>query len=159
MSREWVSRLFEREDQTQSRLDIAKTESKLIASQIMKNPVTVVENTWNSLLHKFTSIIVYLGGISIAMLLTPNNSFGNLIDFAFFVSIPLAVVYVMLTFIPTIKMGSKTLFSRNNLSLENQIKMSYRITKAFVRRLYEIQPTFVIAGVSTLVILVIVVMS
>lgn len=114
--------------------------TKKTTEKAMVDPVKIVEDRWDNILKKFWYIVGYAFFLGSFLLFGPETGLFNLITLIALLAFPFFVLYQMLSFIPTIKIGNKVIFSRNMLSTKNQVKWGYKISYQFGRRLHQISP-------------------
>lgn len=120
----------------------------------ISNPMDMVDQQWNKFMMKFWIFILYIFATLIVLQLKSASSFMGILAFLMLIGIPVVAVILLISLIPTIKIGKHTLFSKDRYTVKKQIEHSSKIGKFFLQRLYEISPEVVwISGAVVLMLI------
>jgi len=120
----------------------------------ISNPMDMVDQQWNKFVMKFWIFISYIFVTVIVLQLKSSSSFMGVLAFLMLLGIPVVAIILLISLIPTIKIGKHTLFSKDKYTVKKQIEHSSKIGKFFLQRLYEISPEVVwISGAVVLMLI------
>ncbi len=108
------------------------------------NPVEMVENRWNDFIMKIWVFIGYVFLTLIILQLKASSAFMAVLGVLMLIGIPVVAIVLLISLIPTVKVGKYTLFSRRSFSTRKQLQHSAKVGKFFFQRLYEISPEIVL---------------
>jgi hypothetical protein len=123
------------------------------------DPVTYVQSKWDNLLKRFYYVTAYTFTLIVLIFLGGSSGIVNVITLFALIVFPFFVIYQILCFFPTIKVGNKVIFHRKMFNIQNQMKWSYRIVKAFGKQLKLVSPQLYYMFIGVVVVFFIALMT
>ncbi|MDH5402580.1 MAG: hypothetical protein OEY49_08825 [Candidatus Heimdallarchaeota archaeon] len=106
----------------------------------LQNTGRGIENQVQTWYGWFWSIITYLFVIIISFLISQADSRFRLLPILLIIGFPFFLYWAIINSIPEIKIGNKILFSKNDLSIRNQLSFGSTIARTFSKEMIRNSP-------------------